>query len=354
MESPDIEDLFDDNGVPLYEPSEPGEAHASDADDEAMESPMCRVLSCFTSVLWLPRVPRVRSARPAPRRQVSVDAPAPESPKRLRTGAVTAASSSFLFPGAATASHVPTEPDHTNVPVPEDDEDLYLDDVFVTDDAGDSKLPTGWVVIDGGLAMDEAWLARATSEKRMNIEEREKMIVAKKAELTSYFDNAVWEFTSLLPGEHDRVVTARWVLNWKASNDGGPPKAKARLVLGGFQDPGVFDLEKASPTTTKQSKFVILSLAPIMQWTIFCGDVKTAFLSGANFDRKIVVKLPADCGPLLGCTDQGPTYMRMPKSAYGLADAPLLWHRQPAWMLGVSCRRPGGGRKAPQGICSCP
>ena len=40
----------------------------------------------------------------------------------------------------------------------------------------------------------------------MTVEEREKMILAKKAELRSYFDNAVWEFTSLLPGEHDRVV----------------------------------------------------------------------------------------------------------------------------------------------------
>lgn len=324
-ESPDIEDLFDANGVPLYEPSEPGEAHASDADDETMQSS-----DVPGAVLLYQRAlagADGEERRPAPRRQVSVDAPAPESPKRLRTGAVAAASFSSPSPGAATASHVPTEPDHTNVPVPEDDEDLYVDDVFVTD-AGDSKLPTGWVVIDGGLAMDEAWLARETSEKRMNIEEREKMIVAKKAELISYFDNAVWEFTSLLLGEHDRVVTARWVLNWKTSTDGGPPKAKARLVLRGFQDPDVFDLEKASPTATKQSKFVILSLAPIMQWTIFCGDVKTAFLSGANFDRKIIVKLPADCGPLLGCTDQGPTYMRMLKSAYGLADAPLLWHRE--------------------------
>ncbi|CAE6924520.1 GIP [Symbiodinium sp. CCMP2592] len=283
-EPPDVEDLLDGANSPFYEPSDPGAARASDADDEAMEPPVVpgAVLLYQRALASHGDEAGEESRRPAPRRQVSTDAPAPEP---------------------------------HNVPVPEDDEDLYLDDVFVTD-AGDSKLPTGWVVIDGNLAMDEAWLARETSEKRMS------------AELTSYFDNAVWEFTSLLPGEHDRVVTARWVLNWKTPTEGGPPKAKARLVLRGFQDPDVFDLEKASPTATKQSKFVILALAPIMQWTIFCGDVKTAFLSGANFDRKIIVKLPADCGPLLGCTDQGPTYMRMLKSAYGLADAPLLWHRE--------------------------
>ena len=94
--------------------------------------------------------------------------PPRSTPKRLRTGAdgaaAAAVSSSSLSPGAATASHVPTDPDHINVPVPADDEDLYLDDVFVTD-AGDSKLPTGCLVRNGGLAMDEAWLARETSEK---------------------------------------------------------------------------------------------------------------------------------------------------------------------------------------------
>ena len=63
------------------------------------------------------------------------------------------------------------------------------------------------------------------------------------------------------------------------------------------------------------------------------------FLSGANFDRKIILKLPADCGPLLGCTDQGPTYMRMLKSAYGLADAPLLWHREATRRLPSSSGR---------------
>ena len=71
-------------------------------------------------------------------------------------------------------------------------------------------------------------------------------------------------------------MTARWVLNWKTPTDGGIPKAKARLVLRGFQDPDVFGLEKASPTATKQAKFVILSLAPIMEWTIFSYPGRTS------------------------------------------------------------------------------
>ena len=68
-------------------------------------------------------------------------------------------------------------------------------------------------------------------------------------ELQTFFSNNVWEFAK--PGDlnknKDRVITARWVLTWKTSREGNPV-AKARLVLRGFQDPDLFNLEKASPT----------------------------------------------------------------------------------------------------------
>ena len=48
-------------------------------------------------------------------------------------------------------------------------------------------------------------------------------------------------------------------------------------------------------------------------------------MSGAKFDRKIIVKLPSDCGGLLGEPDRGHVQRRLLKSAYGLSDAPLLW-----------------------------
>ena len=48
-----------------------------------------------------------------------------------------------------------------------------------------------------------------------------------------------------------------------------------------------------------------------------------ALLSGEKFDRDIIVVLPPDCAALLGRS--GRIHMRLNKSAYGLADAPLLW-----------------------------
>ena len=104
--------------------------------------------------------------------------------------------------------------------------------------------------------------------------------------------------------------------------------AKARLVLRGFQDPDLFTLDKASPTAARLGKMTLLAMSAVRDWTILCGDVKAAFLSGVEFDREILVQLPKDCGPLLGCGSTSPVLMKMLKSAYGLADAPLLWFKE--------------------------
>ena len=207
------------------------------------------------------------------------------------------------------------------IPVPDDD-DLFIEDAFIVE-MEPGTLPKGCCLIDGEFELDEAFLAEV-SEKHMTLEEKEKMIQAKQKELMQYFDNKVWEFTELGKHQTNRVITARWVLVWKPPSDGElQRKAKARLVLRGFQDPDYLSLEKNSPTASKTSKMILLSLTPVLEWTIFCGDVRAAFLSGATFDREIIVKLPSDCSAMLG--NKGPTYMKMKKSAYGLCDAPLLW-----------------------------
>lgn len=58
----------------------------------------------------------------------------------------------------------------------------------------------------------------------------------------------------------DRVVTARWALTWKKTDE-GKQQAKTRLVLRGFQDPDLFNLDKASPTAARLGKLSLLSLA---------------------------------------------------------------------------------------------
>ena len=92
------------------------------------------------------------------------------------------------------------------------------------------------------------------------------------------------------PGAHGagRVSTARWVLTWKRvdeGNDSNPRyKAKARLVLRGFQDPDLAHLDKAAPTGSRNAKMIQLMACVNQNWQLLCGDVRAAFLSGEKFD----------------------------------------------------------------------
>ncbi|CAJ1339244.1 unnamed protein product, partial [Effrenium voratum] len=207
-------------------------------------------------------------------------------------------------------------------------DELSFDDVrFVSGD-----LPTGWTVVEGCLELDEVWLTRAetkrrseVSERTLTVEQRQQFIEAKVEELNSYFKNAVWTFAE--PGAHGtgRVSTARWVLTWKRvdeGNDSNPRfKAKARLVLRGFQDPDLAHLDKAAPTGSRNAKMIQLMACVNQNWQLLCGDVRAAFLSGEKFDRDIIVVLPPDRAALLGRS--GRIHMRLNKSAYGLAEGVL-------------------------------
>ena len=191
----------------------------------------------------------------------------PLPPWILRLPVTMPAGPTSSLPVAAAPEQTPLPNDHEN------DDELCVEDVYVVAEGGRNNVPEGWVIVDVDFEMDQAWLAREVSERSMTVDQRAQMVEANKKELQSYFQNNVWEFTTLNADDKHRMVTARWVLTWKESEN-GTIKAKARLVLRGFEDPDVMSLEKASPTATKQAKFIILALAPILGWSIQCGDVQ--------------------------------------------------------------------------------
>jgi hypothetical protein len=161
-----------------------------------------------------------------------------------------------------------------NTPVPDAaPNELIVDGAYVAE-IDDKSFPKDWVLVDGDFELDEVYLTNLgvrkneASERAMTLAEKEQMIEAKQKELTSYFANKVWTFTEIGKNEADRVVTARWVLTWKQPEpqEGQPAslqrRAKARLVLRGFEDPDLFNLEKTSPTASKSSKMLLLALVP--------------------------------------------------------------------------------------------
>lgn len=198
-----------------------------------------------------------------------------------------------------------------------------IEDVMFVD-AGGAHLPEGWLCVENLFELDEVWLASElvrkgeVSERQMNVDEREQFIRAKMKELQTYFGNHVWEFADpdFMEENNARVITARWVLTWEWDEENQGPKAKARLVLRGFEDPDLFGLEKSAPTAGRIGKLTLMDFARINGWQVVCGDVRAAFLCGTGFEREIVVKLPRDCG--LGLGEQETANMTMLKSAYGL------------------------------------
>ena len=74
----------------------------------------------------------------------------------------------------------------------------------------------------------------------------------------------------------------RWVLTYKPAmvDEQGRKVPKARLVILGFQDPDLDELERESPTLSTTSRALIFMCAANEQWKLKSGDVKTAFMQG--------------------------------------------------------------------------
>ena len=184
-----------------------------------------------------------------------------------------------------------------------------------------------------------AWLASLVTKKKkkdneadlreskMRLEDRLKFREgAKKAELSSIFENKVWHLGAN-PDSVDpsRVMKARFVLKCAGDGNGGL-RAKARLVLQGLSDPDLLngELDTSSPTLGRSSRQVMLSLMSLLTWTATVADVTTAFLQGDPPQRELWAKLPKDACDILNIPHG--SLMRLIKPLYGQPDAPRAWY----------------------------
>ena len=83
----------------------------------------------------------------------------------------------------------------------------------------------------------------------------------------------------------DQILRTRWVLTWKPldpqeqASSGRSRKAKARLVILGFEDPAIETLERDAPTLGRDSRSLILQVLASAQWEVNSFDIKTALSS---------------------------------------------------------------------------
>ena len=168
-------------------------------------------------------------------------------------------------------------------------------------------------------------------ERKMSLADRLAFTEAKRKELTSFFEHDVWEFCNPQQADSNRILKAHFILKWSTNADGSP-RAKARLITQGFRDPDALSgaLRTNSPTLTRMSRGMILSIASLMSWTTFTSDISTAFLQGKphHKDRTLWIKLPRDACQILGLPTTDSKLMQLKKPMYGLCDAPRAWYME--------------------------
>ena len=153
-----------------------------------------------------------------------------------------------------------------------------------------------------------------------------------RAEYESYKQNRVFEEIELdkNSAKHKNIVTSRWVLSWKKT-DTGHRKAKARLVLRGFQDSQKDTLVVDSPTVSKQAVKIILQYCANIHQEPHLVDLKTAFLQGDPYktgdQREVYCYPPPELTKSPSSQDKVTLWL-MRKSAYGLCDAPRVWYQK--------------------------
>ena len=168
-------------------------------------------------------------------------------------------------------------------------------------------------------------------EKDLSPEERKMFLEAKNKEIDSWLatDTVRKILRSQIP--EGQLLRSRWVLTWKHLDEkdqqetGLNKKAKARLVILGYEDPQIDSLPRDSPTLGRDSRMLALQCISSHRWGVKSFDIKTAFLRGSRQDSRILgVEPPAELRCRMKLQDH--ETCELLKGAYGLINAPLLWY----------------------------
>ena len=192
-----------------------------------------------------------------------------------------------------------------------------------------------------------AFLASAAKKQRAEVRERELssqdlelFLQAKQKEVSSWLSTETVRRIARSQIPEEQILRTRWVLTWKpvdapvaapsddlASADSRDVKAKARLVVLGFEDPQIEALARDSPTLGRESRMLLLQYAASAKWPISTFDIQTAFLRGSRTDGRILgVEPPQEMRIMMNLKPWECCELR--KSAYGLVNAPLLWYEE--------------------------
>ena len=165
-------------------------------------------------------------------------------------------------------------------------------------------------------------------------EERQGFEVSDKKEWESWVKNRV---IKRLTPEEARKVDPKNVFKAPARivrvNKGalqGLFQPKSRMVIPGHLDPHLGQYRSDAPTVMWVCVQLAKAVCAMKKWRALTFDVTTAFLSGKEVEREVMIKAPPEGLPALPELNEPAVrpgeLLRVVKSAYGLSEAPRLWY----------------------------
>jgi hypothetical protein len=164
------------------------------------------------------------------------------------------------------------------------------------------------------------------SERKLDAGDKERFVAAKGREVKQYVAEAVCDkLPTSFRVPPERRMRMRWVLTWQ--DDPEAPdgkKAKARIVILGFEDPDLTERPTAAPTASRRGRMCMLQVCAYLGMVVERADAATAFLQGRPIQRDLycfpVPELAKALDVPIGDA------VRLLKSSYGLVDAPWEWY----------------------------
>eukprot|EP00435_Cladocopium_sp_Y103_P025644 s3158_g6.t1 len=233
------------------------------------------------------------------------------------------------------------------VPVPMDDGDdgllVFGDDVDCNGDTHgvweihildhDLETTAADLLCQHPEIFEEVFVATGERKKRIELDYRrldsadQKLFdAAKQKEVKAWLDHGTVKRLSKGTLSPEQVMRCRWLLTWKDPAPGSTERrAKARLIILGFEDPGVGVVPNDAPTLSKDAKQLLLQKAASRRWQLINFDISTAFLKGEGDGRPLGIHPPVEIRQALGMGKDDQCGLE--GGAYGRVDAPFLWYR---------------------------
>eukprot|EP00438_Fugacium_kawagutii_P026759 Skav216449 [mRNA] locus=scaffold50:462658:469839:- [translate_table: standard] len=202
----------------------------------------------------------------------------------------------------------------------------------------DALMATALEAIEEDVRMPKAFQKQLDKEVRWNeIPEHEKEYYV-AAETKQWNEHVKYQAVRVLSKEEsdhiratvpkERILTSRYAYRDKhvakrRVDPNLPPKAKARLCIGGHRDPDLRAglLQTEAPTGTRLAFSTMMFVAGQKGWKLSAGDIEAAFLNGDEARRNLYFSQPVRGLPGV---EEG-ALIEVIKGVFGLCTSPRLW-----------------------------